>query len=131
MNDLNRARIRLEQHKTNHILHLLLSFFTIGIWIIFWMMIASSNTTNRNVINRKYGLPEESNLVGSGCLLLIVLFIMGAVIGFVESNDPNETPSEDSFIDLAPNPFAYPQSEDSFIDLAPNPFTNSQGVKSV
>ena len=32
-----------KKKKTNHVLHLLLSIITVGIWIIIWILVAASN----------------------------------------------------------------------------------------
>jgi len=74
MSELERARISLERYQTNHILHALLSFFTGGVWIIVWVILTALNTRKRNDIYREFGLPEESNPVGCGCLL-VILFV--------------------------------------------------------
>ena len=36
----------------NHILHLLLSVFTLGLWIIVWVIIAATGGEERQVINK-------------------------------------------------------------------------------
>lgn len=64
----------LAQHKTNHVLHLLLSLITLGWWVIVWMIAYASTTSTRNEIHRKYGFPTESNALGI-VLTVIVLFI--------------------------------------------------------
>jgi len=58
--------------KTNHTLHFLISFFTIGLWLIIWFAIAASNTSERNKIYRKYGLTTESN---KSAVVVSVVFI--------------------------------------------------------
>lgn len=64
----------LAQHKTNHVLHLLLSLITLGWWVIVWLIAYASTTSDRNKIHRKYGFPTESNVLGI-VLTVIVLFI--------------------------------------------------------
>lgn len=51
----------LQEYKTNHILHFLLSVITGGIWILIWLCIASGNINNRNHIRVKMGIPIETN----------------------------------------------------------------------
>ena len=38
--------------RPNHILHLLLSVFTLGLWIIVWVIIAATGGEERQVINK-------------------------------------------------------------------------------
>ena len=42
-----------QRHETSHVLHLLLSVVTVGIWIPVWVLVAVSNTIERGKINRK------------------------------------------------------------------------------
>ena len=51
----------MKRYKTNHILHLLLSVVTLGIWVIVWLFITSDNTTRRNIIRKEHNLEQESN----------------------------------------------------------------------
>lgn len=41
-----------DKFKTNHILHLLLSIFTVSLWIIPWFFIAQSNGKKREKIDK-------------------------------------------------------------------------------
>lgn len=41
------AQNKITKYETNHILHLLLSVFTAGIWIPFWILTAVSNGIER------------------------------------------------------------------------------------
>ena len=92
MSDLERARISLERYKTNHVLHALLSFFTGGIWIIVWIILTALNTSKRNDIYREFALPEESNPVGCGCLLVILFcIVMYFWSGYIMSNVSNSS----------------------------------------
>lgn len=40
------------KYKTNHILHLLLTLFMLGLWIIPWFFIAQSNSAKRSEIDK-------------------------------------------------------------------------------
>ena len=51
----------MKRYKTNHILHLLLSIVTMGIWVIVWLFVTADNTTKRNIIRKKHNLEQESN----------------------------------------------------------------------
>ena len=44
---------KLTRLNTNHILHLILSIITVGIWIPIWILAAVSNTFGRKSIIRK------------------------------------------------------------------------------
>lgn len=50
--ELMKLQSNLDKYKTNHILHLLLSLFTISIWIIPWFLISRSNASKREKINQ-------------------------------------------------------------------------------
>lgn len=45
------AQMAITDAKTNHVLHLLLSVFTVGLWLIPWFIIAGVNERKR--INAK------------------------------------------------------------------------------
>jgi len=55
------VNMELDKFKTNHILHLLLSIFTLSVWVIIWLLCAASNVSQRNLIRKKYGMKKESN----------------------------------------------------------------------
>lgn len=42
-------------HKTNHILHLILSIITGGLWVPVWILVAVNNVIERNNVDRKLG----------------------------------------------------------------------------
>jgi len=42
-------------HKTAHILHLVLSVITVGFWIPVWILVAVSHASERNKIDKKLG----------------------------------------------------------------------------
>lgn len=42
-------------HKTAHILHLLLSLITAGLWVPVWVLVALSHSIERRKIDRKLG----------------------------------------------------------------------------
>jgi len=41
------------KHRTNHILHLILTICTVGIWLPFWFIVAMSNLIERRKITWK------------------------------------------------------------------------------
>jgi uncharacterized membrane protein (DUF106 family) len=48
--ELMKMQSKMSNYKTNHILHLLLSIITFGIWIFAWILIAQSNSSKRKRI---------------------------------------------------------------------------------
>jgi hypothetical protein len=68
------AQSLIAEHKTNHILPLLLSVLTVGVWVVFWMISAMDNCDRRNKIRREYGIDEETNYA-SICFLVIIFMI--------------------------------------------------------
>ena len=46
---------RRDDYKTSHVLHLLLSVFTLGIWVPVWIIVALSNAIERGKIDRELG----------------------------------------------------------------------------
>jgi CDP-diglyceride synthetase len=66
MNTTNEDKIlgytAASEHRTNHVLHLILTLVTAGVWSWVWLIVASSNISKRNKIKKKFGLPTESNI---------------------------------------------------------------------
>jgi len=79
---LKMANMEMEQHKTNHILHLLLSVFTAGIWLIFWLIVTANNTNERNKIRDKYYIQREPNKTIYFAYATLVMFVLGAFAFF-------------------------------------------------
>lgn len=50
--ELMKLQGRLNDYKTSHVLHLLLSCFMLGLWIIPWFLIAQSNASKRSQIQQ-------------------------------------------------------------------------------
>jgi hypothetical protein len=44
---------RYQDHRTSHVLHLLLSFVTLGFWIPVWALVALSNAMERRNIRKQ------------------------------------------------------------------------------
>ena len=60
-------KVAKENKGTNHILHLLLSIFTAGLWLIVWLLVAMNNTkigstSNEKKLEELYGLRDEAEL---------------------------------------------------------------------
>ena len=56
--DLNKIERQYSKSKTNHILHLLLSLLTMGLWSIIWVFVAIGNNSRRSKMGK---LIDESN----------------------------------------------------------------------
>ena len=41
-----------KKKKTSHVLHLLLSIFTVGIWLVIWLLVAASNGSENQKIDK-------------------------------------------------------------------------------
>jgi cytochrome c biogenesis protein CcdA len=52
MND-NELIIRIRQHETSHVVHLLLSLISAGLWIPVWILITLSNSLERGRLMRQ------------------------------------------------------------------------------
>lgn len=57
--DIERKKIEImklqnekDKYKTNHVLHLLLSIFTVSLWIIPWFFIAQANSKKREKVDK-------------------------------------------------------------------------------
>lgn len=42
-----------QHYETSHLLHLVLSVFTAGIWVPFWVLVSLSNANERRKIDKK------------------------------------------------------------------------------
>lgn len=51
--DAQVAVLLSQRKQTNHILHLLLSILTAGLWLIVWLLVADSNRRHNRQINAK------------------------------------------------------------------------------
>lgn len=52
MIELTKLQTKINNTKTNHILHFLITFFTAGVWIIPWVLIASQNSSQQQQLNK-------------------------------------------------------------------------------
>jgi hypothetical protein len=50
------------QHQTNHILHLLLTLLSFGVWVIVWRIVAVSNAEKREDIDERFAQLEAESL---------------------------------------------------------------------
>ena len=51
--ELRQVERELDTIKVNHILHLILSIITAGVWLIIWLFIAMDVNSKRNVVEKK------------------------------------------------------------------------------
>lgn len=51
----------LSEYKTNHLLHLLLSIITMGLWLIVWVIVSISNSSERRKIKKRHGMVADKN----------------------------------------------------------------------
>lgn len=51
---------KLKKYKTSHILHLLLSVLTAGLWIAVWLLVTISNANERQKINAEIDKLERA-----------------------------------------------------------------------
>jgi hypothetical protein len=64
---MNEAQLLAKRadYKTSHILHLILSIITAGIWVPIWILVAISNASQRAAIDRKLaGGTEDGGILG-------------------------------------------------------------------
>lgn len=69
------ANLEASRHKTNHVLHFLITLITLGLWSVVWFIFSASNTSERNKVYKKYGLPLESNK-SAGVVIFFMAFFM-------------------------------------------------------
>ncbi len=63
MND-NQLLAKRSDLKTSHILHLILSIITGGLWLVVWLLMALSNATQRAAIDRQLaGGKKDQNIL--------------------------------------------------------------------
>ena len=55
--DLDKMQREYEKSKTNHILHAIISIFSVGFWLIVWLFIALVNGSKRKKLE---GMIDES-----------------------------------------------------------------------
>jgi len=52
-------RLEMSKKKTNHILHLLLSILTGGLWLIIWFLVGINNSIENSRLDRKIRKAEK------------------------------------------------------------------------
>jgi len=58
---MNRSQLlaRRADHKTAHLLHLVLSVITMGFWVPVWMLVTLSHSLERSKIDRKLAREDK------------------------------------------------------------------------
>ena len=76
----------LDKYRTNHILHLLLTILTGGLWLIVWFIVAQRNHGKRIRIERKLGVATGDITKTKSIInfVILIIFIIGLSI-FVKS----------------------------------------------
>jgi hypothetical protein len=69
------------EFKTNHLLHLIITLVTVGLWSWVWLWISAGNIKKRNEIKKKVGLPTELNIPNiilwiNTIFVLFVIFVL-------------------------------------------------------
>lgn len=64
------------EHKTSHTTHLLLTFFTGGLWSLIWLYTASSNINKRNRIKKAHGIKKLETNVPQLVFALILITLL-------------------------------------------------------
>jgi hypothetical protein len=84
------SSLELMHYKTNHVLHLLMTVFTAGLWVCVWIFVCASNTSKRNQVRTAYGFKKESNIskfIIGLAFVLIVLMAVGSKANAGSAND--------------------------------------------
>ena len=77
------AQAELSEYKTNHILHLILTILTAGLWLIVWVIVASSNSTKRySSMNTIKNGGKKSFSIGIGGMIFYI-FLGVFLLGFI------------------------------------------------
>jgi len=70
------AQTEAARFKTSHVLHFFLSLFSAGLWLLVWLIVAASNTRERNRIYARCSIAPESNMAYGVSLLIMGLAVM-------------------------------------------------------
>lgn len=81
------AIVAASQYKTNHVLHLLLSLLTGGLWIFVWIVVANQNGSKRNCLLRQAEGKSKTTMfdkfiyavLAAPVVLILAIFINGTV----------------------------------------------------
>jgi len=76
----------LAQYKTNHIMHLILTILTAGIWSFFWILSSATTISEQNKIRKQYKLKQKFNAPG----ITLVIWLFAVVIVAASSGNINQ-----------------------------------------
>jgi hypothetical protein len=68
--------LEMRKKKTNHVLHLLLTLITMGLWVLVWIIMSHSNSR----YNKKLGEPEEKTSIVTLLVLALIVGIVGMML---------------------------------------------------
>lgn len=76
------AMIKLsEKKRTSHVLHLLLSIITMGLWLPVWVLVHASNVSENqkldNEVRRMTGMHVKRNRIGNLARAVFMLVLLG------------------------------------------------------
>ena len=71
----NNMQHLLDEDKTNHVMHLIISIVTLGAWTVVWACITADSCIRRNRIRKEYGQEKENN---PGAVVAFVLLFINA-----------------------------------------------------
>lgn len=54
--EMTKIQKEIDKYKTSHVLHLLMSVITAGVWIIIWVLVSSSNSSQRSKLEKAMDL---------------------------------------------------------------------------
>lgn len=74
------ALVKGSHKKTNHILHLILSILTCGLWLIVWLFASHATTTANRDTDVEYGLAVPSNFLSNAIVVVLVIFTIAVVV---------------------------------------------------
>ena len=79
------TELKKQQYRTRHLLHLVLSVLTAGLWIPIWILCAISNANERQKLDI-CGPDHQGMALGAKiAIAILVLFIIVGVFGYMGS----------------------------------------------
>ncbi len=84
------AQLELQNYQTNHVLHLLMTIFTGGLWFIVWALVSHSNSSKREALvynamrendpnNDKYKPDYKGYAILFGLFCALIIFVVSLV----------------------------------------------------
>lgn len=71
----NEINTELQECKTNHLLHFIMTLITFGGWSMFWMVSAAVTEYDKNKIRFQSGIPKKRNIPALALVIWIMLTI--------------------------------------------------------